>query len=41
MDSKGYMSLSLGNVYEKDMLEHADTVILEINENLLGLMETP
>ncbi|HPZ45114.1 MAG TPA: acetyl-CoA hydrolase/transferase C-terminal domain-containing protein [Coprothermobacter proteolyticus] len=34
MDSRGYMSLSLGNVYEKDILEHADTVILEINGNL-------
>jgi len=26
--------LALGNVYEKDILEHADMVILEINENL-------
>lgn len=34
MDDKGCMSLALGNVYEKDILEHADMVILEINENL-------
>ncbi|MCL1995895.1 MAG: 4-hydroxybutyrate--acetyl-CoA CoA transferase [Defluviitaleaceae bacterium] len=29
----GYMSLSLSNVYEKRMIEHAETVILEINPN--------
>ncbi|MGC4118343.1 MAG: hypothetical protein QM765_28075 [Myxococcales bacterium] len=34
MDSKGYVSLSLGVTYEKDVLEQADLVILEINENL-------
>ena len=33
-DENGYMSLSLGNVYEKDMVEAARLVILEINENL-------
>lgn len=33
-DSKGFVSLSLGITYEKDILEAADTVILEINENL-------
>jgi len=38
MDNKGCMSLALGNVYEKDILEHADMVILEINENLPELM---
>lgn len=34
MDSKGFVSLSLGVTYEKDVLESADLVILEINENL-------
>ena len=34
MDSKGFVSLSLGVTYEKDVLEQADLVILEINENL-------
>ncbi|HEY3447027.1 MAG TPA: acetyl-CoA hydrolase/transferase C-terminal domain-containing protein [Myxococcales bacterium] len=34
MDSKGFVSLSLGVTYEKDVLENADLVILEINENL-------
>ena len=33
-DSKGFVSLSLGVTYEKDILEAADTVILEINRNL-------
>ena len=34
MDKHGYFSLSLGLVYEKDMIENADVVILEVNENL-------
>jgi acyl-CoA hydrolase len=33
-DSRGYMSLSLGIVYEKFLIEAADLVVLEINENL-------
>lgn len=33
-DSKGFVSLSLGITYEKDFVERANTVILEINENL-------
>ena len=33
-DSRGYMSLSLGLVLEKQLIEAADLVILEINENL-------
>ncbi|HNZ01306.1 MAG TPA: acetyl-CoA hydrolase/transferase C-terminal domain-containing protein [Anaerolineaceae bacterium] len=33
-DTRGYMSLSLGLVLEKQMIEAADLVILEINENL-------
>ncbi len=33
-DSKGFVSLSLGITYEKDVLEKADVVILEVNENL-------
>ena len=33
-DSRGYMSLSLGLVMEKQLIEAADLVILEINENL-------
>ncbi|NMD26355.1 MAG: 4-hydroxybutyrate--acetyl-CoA CoA transferase, partial [Chloroflexi bacterium] len=33
-NAQGYLSLSLGNVYEKDMVEVADLVILEINENM-------
>ncbi len=33
-DSKGFVSLSLGVTYEKDILEHAHTVVLEVNENL-------
>lgn len=34
VDSKGFVSLSLGVTYEKEILEVADLVILEINENL-------
>ncbi len=33
-DAKGFVSLSLGITYEKDILEAADTVVLEINRNL-------
>lgn len=33
-NSRGYVSLSLGNVGEKHLIEHAKTVVLEINENL-------
>lgn len=33
-DRHGYVSLSLGITYEKDIAERADLVILEINENL-------
>lgn len=33
-DKHGFVSLSLGNVYEKRMIEAAKTVILEINPNL-------
>jgi acyl-CoA hydrolase len=33
-DSRGFVSLSLGLTYEKDILEAARTVILEVNENL-------
>ncbi|OGR64406.1 MAG: acetyl-CoA hydrolase [Elusimicrobia bacterium GWB2_63_22] len=33
-DAKGFVSLSLGITYEKDILEAADTVILEVNRNL-------
>lgn len=33
-DSRGFMSLSLSLVYEKEMIENADLIILEINENL-------
>jgi acyl-CoA hydrolase len=33
-DSRGYMSLSLGLVIEKAMVESAGMVVLEINENL-------
>ncbi|MCF7931592.1 MAG: 4-hydroxybutyrate--acetyl-CoA CoA transferase [Acholeplasmataceae bacterium] len=32
-DKHGYMSLSLSNVYEKEAIRHAKTVILEINPN--------
>ncbi|MFP3958951.1 MAG: hypothetical protein ACLFUX_02165 [Spirochaetaceae bacterium] len=30
-DSKGYVSLSLGITYEKDIIEAAETVVLEVN----------
>nr|WP_321412065.1 acetyl-CoA hydrolase/transferase C-terminal domain-containing protein [uncultured Carboxylicivirga sp.] len=33
-DDKGYVSLSLGITYEKDILEHAEIVVLEVNEHL-------
>lgn len=33
-DARGYMSLSLNLVYEREMIEQADLVILEVNENL-------
>jgi acyl-CoA hydrolase len=33
-DSHGFVSLSLGITYEKDAIEAADIVILEVNENL-------
>ncbi|MFA5137912.1 MAG: acetyl-CoA hydrolase/transferase C-terminal domain-containing protein [Elusimicrobiota bacterium] len=33
-DKHGYVSLSLGVTYERDILEAAETVVLEINENL-------
>lgn len=33
VDEHGYISLSLGNTYEKDMIAHADISILEINPN--------
>ena len=32
-DEHGFISLSLGNVYEKEMLEAADLVMIEINKN--------
>ena len=32
-DKHGYVSLSLSNIYEKEILEQADIVVLEINEN--------
>jgi acyl-CoA hydrolase len=34
VDSKGFVSLSLGITYEKEVIEAARTVILEVNENL-------
>ncbi|HWQ61889.1 MAG TPA: acetyl-CoA hydrolase/transferase C-terminal domain-containing protein [Negativicutes bacterium] len=34
MDKHGYFCLSLGLTYEKEALENADMVILEVNENL-------
>ncbi|MFW5979868.1 MAG: acetyl-CoA hydrolase/transferase family protein [Halanaerobiales bacterium] len=34
MDDLGFFSLSLGLTYEKMMIEEADIVVLEINENL-------
>jgi len=33
-DAKGFVSLSLGITYEKDVIEAAGTVILEVNRNL-------
>lgn len=33
-DHLGYVSLSLGLTYEKDILENADIVVLEVNPNL-------
>ncbi len=33
-DKHGYVSLSLSNIYEKEILEQADIVVLEVNENL-------
>lgn len=33
-NKEGYMSLSIGNIVQKDLLEAADLKILEINENL-------
>ncbi len=33
-DSRGFMSLSLGLVIEKQLIEAADLVVIEINENL-------
>lgn len=32
MDENGYMTLSISNVYERDMVENAGMVILEVNE---------
>ncbi|MDP2424820.1 MAG: acetyl-CoA hydrolase/transferase C-terminal domain-containing protein [Candidatus Izemoplasmatales bacterium] len=32
-DKHGYLSLSLSNIYEKEMLEKADIVIVEVNPN--------
>ncbi|WP_204663809.1 acetyl-CoA hydrolase/transferase family protein [Fusibacter tunisiensis] len=34
VDNHGYVSLGVSNVYEKDMVENADIVILEINPNV-------
>jgi len=33
-DEKGFISLSLGITYEKDILENADIVVLEVNDHL-------
>ena len=33
-DDKGYVSLSLGITYEKDVIEAADIVVLEVNDQL-------
>lgn len=33
-DEKGFVSLSLGITYEKDIIEHADIVVLEVNDHL-------
>ncbi len=32
-DEHGFVSLSLSNIYEKEILEQADIVVLEVNEN--------
>jgi acyl-CoA hydrolase len=40
-DDKGFVSLSLGITYEKDILEAADTVILEVNPRLPAPWGTP
>jgi acyl-CoA hydrolase len=32
-DKHGYVSLSLSNIYEKEILEQADIVVLEVNKN--------
>ncbi|HPJ23565.1 MAG TPA: acetyl-CoA hydrolase/transferase C-terminal domain-containing protein [Bacillota bacterium] len=32
-DKHGFVSLSLSNIYEKEILEQADIVVLEVNEN--------
>lgn len=34
VDRHGYVSLGVSNVYEKDMVENADIVILEVNPNV-------
>lgn len=34
MDNQGYLSLSLSATYERDMVEKADLVILEVNHNM-------
>lgn len=34
MDEHGYISLSLSATYEKEMVQHADLVILEVNPNM-------
>jgi acyl-CoA hydrolase len=33
-DERGYMSLSLGLIVEKELIEAADLVVLEVNENM-------
>jgi acyl-CoA hydrolase len=33
-DDKGFVSLSLGITYEKDIIENADIVVLEVNDHL-------
>ncbi len=34
IDAHGYVSLGLSAVYEKEMIEHADLVVLEVNPNV-------
>jgi acyl-CoA hydrolase len=34
MDNQGYLSLSLSATYEREMIENADLVILEVNPNM-------